>query len=294
MTASASTTTAPAPTHHPTAFADLLHRAVTEPGIVSRAYSAFHGYSLGNQLLALMQCAERGITPGPIATFMGWKDKGRYVRKGEKAIVLCQPVTCKRKAADAATDAPAEAPEADQPAGTFTRFVYRPHWFVLAQTDGADMPPTTIPAWDQARALEMLGITEDPFSMTDGNCQGYARGRSIAVSPVAELPHKTRFHELAHVMLGHTAEAGAGLADSDLTPRCLREVEAEAVALVCLEALGLPGADHSRGYIQHWNQHREAEPIPERSAQRIFKAADQILKAGTLPDAADATTGGQA
>ena len=60
----------------------------------------------------------------------------------------------------------------------------------------------------------------------------------------------------------------------------VREVEAEAVALVCLEALGLPGADHCRGYIQHWNQHRGAEPISERSAQRIFKAADQILKAG--------------
>ena len=45
--------------------------------------------------------------------------------------------------------------------------------------------------------------------------------------------------------------------------------------------VGLPGAEHCRGYIQHWNQCRGAEPIPERSAQRIFKAADQILKAGT-------------
>ena len=59
-------------------------------------------------------------------------------------------------------------------------------------------------------------------------------------------------------------------------------MEAEAVALVCLEALGLPGAEQSRGYRQHWNERRGAEPIPERSAQRIFKAADQILKAGTL------------
>ena len=65
-------------------FADLLNRALTEPGVISRAYTAFHGYSIGNQLLALMQCAERGIPPGPIATFMGWKDKGRYVRKGQK------------------------------------------------------------------------------------------------------------------------------------------------------------------------------------------------------------------
>jgi hypothetical protein len=102
---------------------------------------------------------------------------------------------------------------------------------------------------------------------------------------LAELPHKTRFHELAHVMLGHTSESDAGFTDSDMTPRSLREVEAEAVALVCLEALGLPGAEHARGYIQHWNQRRNAEPIPERSAQRIFKAADLILKAGTTSTA---------
>lgn len=265
-------TPAPAP------FAELLNRALTEPGVVSRAYSAFHGYSIGNQILALVQCAERGITPGPIATFIGWKDKGRYVRKGEKAITLCQPVTCKRKAPD---DPPGVETGDDTEPGTFTRFVYRPHWFVLSQTDGQNLEPPTMPSWDQARALGVLGIVEEPFMATDGNCQGYARQRSIAVSPLAELPHKTRFHELAHVVLGHTSEADAGLTDSEMTPRSLREVEAEAVALVCLEALGLPGADHCRGYIQHWNQRRGAEPIPERSAQRIFKAADQILRAGT-------------
>lgn len=258
-------------TVHTPQFADLLSRALREPGVVSRAYTAFHGYSIGNQILALVQCAERGIPPGPIATFMGWKDKGRYVRRGEKAITLCQPVTVKRTR---------EQPDGADEADVFTRFIYRPHWFVLAQTDGQDVEPTPIPDWDPIRALDALGIVEEPFTSTDGNCQGYARQRTIAVSPVAALPHKTRFHELAHVVLGHTAEADAGLTDSAITPRSLREVEAEAVALVCLEALGLPGAEHCRGYIQHWNAHRDADPIPERSAQRIFKAADQILKAG--------------
>lgn len=263
-------------------FADLLSRALTEPGIVSRAYAAFHGYSLGNQILALVQCAERGITPGPIATFVGWKEKGRYVRKGEKAITLCQPVTVKRKpSAEQPRPAGSTEPDANQETETFTRFIYRPHWFVLAQTDGHDVEPPPVPAWDRGRALDSLGIVEEPFTATDGNCQGYARQRTIAVSPLAELPHKTRFHELAHVVLGHTSEAEAGLSDSDVTPRSLREVEAEAVTLVCLEALGLPGAEHCRGYIQHWNARRDAESIPERSAQRIFKAADQILKAGT-------------
>jgi antirestriction protein ArdC len=43
---------------------------------------------LGNQLLALSQCMARGIQPGPIATFQRWKELGRYVRRGEKAITV--------------------------------------------------------------------------------------------------------------------------------------------------------------------------------------------------------------
>ena len=84
----------------PVPFADLLAQAVTEPGIVSQAYSAFHHYSIGNQLLAWSQCLEREIPPGPMATYPRWKELGRYVRKGEKAITLCQPVTVTRKPAD--------------------------------------------------------------------------------------------------------------------------------------------------------------------------------------------------
>ena len=65
-------------------FADLLASAVTEPGVLSAAYRQFHNYSIGNQLLAWAQCQTRGIQPGPIATFVGWKEKGRHVRKGER------------------------------------------------------------------------------------------------------------------------------------------------------------------------------------------------------------------
>jgi hypothetical protein len=51
------------------------------------------------------------------------------------------------------------------------------------------------------------------------------------------------------------------------------------VALLCCAALGLPGVEHCRGYIQSW--WGAGNPIPERSAQRILKVADQILNAGT-------------
>ena len=116
-----------------------------------------------------------------------------------------------------------------------------------------------------------------PRRYTDGNCLGFARERSIAINPVNPLPHKTRFHELAHVLLGHTTEGTQ--TDSEITPRTLRECEAESVALLCCAALDLPGVDECRGYIQNW--WGQGHEIPERSAQRILKTADQILKAGT-------------
>jgi antirestriction protein ArdC len=247
-------------------FADLLVSAVNEPGTISAAYRQFHNYSLGNQLLAWSQCMARGIQPGPLATFHRWKELGRYVRRGEKALTLCRPVTVKRT----------KATEDDGEDGTVTWFVYKPYWFVLSQTDGADLPPVEIPKWDRTRALAALDVTESPFDLTNGNVLGFARDRSIAVSPLNPMPHKTCFHELAHVLLGHTAEGTQ--ADDDLTPRNLRECEAEAVALICCAALELPGVEYACGYIQKW---WGQNPIPERSAQRILKAADQILKAGT-------------
>ena len=249
-------------------FADLLRQAVTEPGIISSAYRQFHSYSIGNQLLALVQCQTRGLHPGPIATFQRWKELGRYVKRGETAITLCRPVTVKQ--ARAADDGTEETQAA-------TWFVYKPFWFVLAQTDGQPLPEQSIPAWDKDRALAALQIQEIPFDGLDGNCLGFARWRSIAINPINPMPHKTRLHELAHVLLGHTTEGDQ--ADSEVTPRSLRECEAESVALLCLAALALPGVECCRGYIQSWWGHNN--PIPERSAQRVLKVADQILKAGT-------------
>ena len=46
-----------------------------------------------------------------------------------------------------------------------------------------------------------------------------------------------------------------------------------------LGALNQPGLEDCRGYIQHW---LKGATIPERSAQRIFKAADAILRAGRV------------
>lgn len=82
---------APAPS-----FAKLLDDAVNQPGVLSAAYEAFHN-SVSNPLLAMFECIRHKLQIGPLNTFRGWQKLGRQVRKGEKAITLCMPVTWKQK-----------------------------------------------------------------------------------------------------------------------------------------------------------------------------------------------------
>lgn len=253
-------------------WAALLKEAVERPGMILEAYRSFHSYSLGNCVLAYLQCKERGIPFGPIATYKRWQELGRQVRQGEKALTLCMPIT--RKSTRKATEHDIEPEEQECP---YTFFVYRPRWFVLSQTEGEDVEPKPIPGWEKEQALRELGILEEPFEAANGNIQGYSvPGRKIAISPLAQLPSKTLFHELAHQLLGHVGDQT--IIEGERLPKNLREAEAESVALICCEALGLEGAPYCRGYIQAW---LAGDEIPEKSAQRIFAAAEKILRAGT-------------
>ena len=94
----------PTERHEEIQFRQLLDEAVSKPGTLMQAYSLFWNYSLGNQMLALFQANRRGIALGPIASFNRWKDLGRHVKRGEKAIELCMPITMKRKATETGAD----------------------------------------------------------------------------------------------------------------------------------------------------------------------------------------------
>lgn len=245
---------------------ELLRTALVTPGLVHEAYSRFRRYSLHNQLLAWAQCVERGISPGPLATFKQWQALGRNVIKGEKAIVLCVPVTI-----GARND---ENDEEQAPSVPRLCFVYKARWFTLNQTAGREYEATSTSGWHEQRALSALDITMAPFEHHDGNTQGYALpGRRIAISPVAALGHKTLFHEVAHVLLNHP--------DDNETPRPLKEAMAEAVALLCVEALELPGSEYARGYLQHW---LKGDGFDEPTSQRIITTAQTILAAGAQDD----------
>ena len=197
------------------------------------------------------------------------------MKKGEKAISLFMPISVKRRADKGAPADTGEAGEAGE-GGTFSMFMLRPNWFSLNQTEGDDFTAESItPAWDAVTAMAALDIIEEPFEHLQGNHLGYARARSIALNPMNPLKHKTRFHEMAHVVLGHTAVAD--MHDDETLTRQIEEAEAEGVAYLLCALLDLPGQAESRFYIQGWLQ---GTALPEKSAKRIFGAADRIMKAG--------------
>ena len=100
----------------------LLQQALTLPGTLSKAYSVFHDYSLGNAILAAFQLAARGLPLAPIASFNRWKNLGRKVRKGEKALSLIMPVTVKRKDKD-------EVTQEEGTGGAYMIFLMKRNWF---------------------------------------------------------------------------------------------------------------------------------------------------------------------
>ena len=169
-----------------TDYKKLIDEVLDQPGKISDCYRMFHEYSFNNQILAMWQVGAQ-----PINTFMGWKALGRSVKKGEKAIALCMPVTITDK---------------EDKDKKKTIFILKNNWFGLNQTEGEEVAPVEVPGFNEAKVLEVLEIEKVPFERTNGNVQGYATKNKIAINPVAVHPTKTLFHEVAHIILGHTSE----------------------------------------------------------------------------------------
>jgi hypothetical protein len=242
---------------------ELLGQAVSEPGKMSECYKRFWNYSVGNQIMVMFQCAQRGIELGPVASYGGWLKLGRQVKKGEKALAMFMPVMGKKK----------EEGKEDE---KFMFFVLKNHWFVISQTEGDAYVEPQIPGWDKDLALKELGIMEKPFTDINGNCQGYARPkkRELAINPLAEHASRTLFHEMAHVLL-HDADV---LIDGGKMPKTLVEAEAECTAMLVSASFG-EDVSESRAYVQDW---WGKNPIPPDSCKRIMGAATKIIRSGQM------------
>lgn len=231
--------------------------------------SRFHHYSFGNCLLIAIQRPDATHVAG----FQCWKRLGRYVKQGEKGILILAPVVRRRKDEQPDVVEPDETSEKTAPAVCGFRAV---HVFDVSQTEGAELPEFSRIVGDPGDKVQVLeavvrshGI-ELVYEQHLGGADGRSEGGKIALreglSPAEHFA--VLAHELAHELLHRTERRKE-------TTRKIRELEAEAVAFVVSKGVGLNGIGRSADYIQLYAGDKQ---LLLKSLDHIQRVASSILE----------------
>jgi antirestriction protein ArdC len=233
--------------------------------IYLKAIGRFHRYSLHNVLLIALQKPNASHVAG----FHTWNELGRFVKKGEKGILILATIV-RRKAENSDDD----EKESSRIAGFRTAYV-----FDVSQTDGQDLPTIGLVHGDPCEyrdGLRKFAAAQNiaiEYSEDIVPARGTSYGGRIALlpgqSPAEEF--STLVHELAHELL-HRGDR------RQQTSRKVREMEAEATAFVVCHAIGLETGSAAADYIHIWNGDKETLTA---SLSYIQNAASQMLAALT-------------
>lgn len=230
------------------------------------AMARFHRYSFGNVMLIAMQRPEATHVAG----FHAWRQFGRFVKKGEKGIVIIAPMAIRPKGVDRHAVKPDEADD------TFLRFraVYV---FDVSQTEGDSLPEPARVGGNPNGHTEKLkafvnqkGIALE-YVPSLGTADGMSTGGRIRLRD--NLTSAEEFsvlaHELAHELLHQQP-------DGSRPSKTVRETEAEAIAFVVSQAIGLDTNTAAVDYIKVYQGDKET--LAE-SLERIQHTASAILEA---------------
>jgi hypothetical protein len=232
------------------------------------AMARFHNYSFGN----ILAIARQKPTATHVAGIRAWNQLGRFVKKGEKGIQILAPMVGYRRREDAAEQEPEARP---QSVLIGFRAVYV---FDIGQTEGADLPEadrsiTGEVGGNRDRLISFLAQQNIrlEFSERIAPALGVSYGGKIALLPGQSQAEEftTLVHETAHELL-HRAERRT------ITTQTVRETEAEAVAFIVGQAVGLEMGTASSDYIQLY--HGNAALLAE-SLEVIQRTSAVILAA---------------
>ena len=234
------------------------------------AMARFHRYSFGN----ILSIARQKPDAQRVAGIRTWNELGRFVKKGEKGIQILAPLMGYRRSRKDADEE--QGPETKpQPVLIGFRIVYV---FDVSQTEGADLPePEHRVTGEVGDCLDRLiefvnrqGI-ELEYNERIAPALGVSYGGKIALLPGQSQAETltTLVHELGHEIL-HKAERRT------MTTATVRETEAEAVAFIVGQAIGLEMGRASSDYIQMYAGNAallaESLEVIQRTASTILRA----------------------
>jgi antirestriction protein ArdC len=244
-----------------------------------KAMGKFHHYSFTNILLI----ATQKPTATRVAGIRTWNQLGRRVKKGEKGILIFAPLIGWKRKPEEPKASGRRKKNAETPVPEAERISYLlgfrgVYVWDIAQTEGEPLPELgntvqgdvseTLP-----RLIEFVTSQEIKLEFSDkiSPARGMSYGGLIRILPDMEATEtlSTLIHELAHEML-HRAERRT------MTTKTVRETEAEAVAFVVCNALGLETGSGSADYIQLY--HGDAKLLQE-SLEVVQRTASIILGA---------------
>ena len=248
------------------------------------AMGRFHTYSFGN----ILEIARQKPDATRVAGMYAWNHLGRKVIKGQKGIRILAPMIGNRKKKD--SDAEKDIAKQNQRVIVGFRAVYV---FDVSQTEGAPLPDLSERVKGEVgeyreRLIDFLiaqGIDLE-FNENIAPALGMSYGGRIAILPgqAAAEEFTTLVHELAHEML-HKAERRTA------TTKTVRETEAEAVAFVVSQTIGLDAGHSSADYI---HLYKGNAALLAESLEVIQRTSGLILSAIETPATAAEQTESEA
>lgn len=246
----------------------------------------FPRYSVNNSILIMMQRPDASLCQ----SFTGWKEMGRYVKKGEKGISILAPAPYKIEREQTKLDDKgkpvfdADGEPVKEKVEVTIRAFKVVKTFDVSQTDGKELPSIgpgelvgSIEGYPKLlQALQEISPVPVTFEQIEGEAKGFyhQEDKRIAIKDgMSEVQTiKTLLHEMAHQKL-HDKDA---VAAADLVSRNGKEVEAESVAYVVCQHYGINTSDYSFSYVAGWSEGKDT-PELKSSLDKIRQTAADFI-----------------
>ena len=246
----------------------------------------FPRYSVNNTMLIMMQRPDAQLCQ----SFTGWKQMGRYVKKGEKGISILAPAPYKIEREQTKLDEKgrpvfdADGEPVKEKVEVTIRAFKVVKTFDLSQTDGKELPTIgpselmgNIEGYPKLlQALQEISPVPVSFELIDGDAKGFyhLEDKKIVVQDgMSEVQTiKTLLHEMAHEKL-HDKD---NVPEAKDISRNGKEVEAESVAYVVCQHYGINTSDYSFSYVAGWSEGKET-PELKASLDKIRQTASEFI-----------------